>query len=222
MSGMASEQLEALIAAQKEIIAATWKLDARAAGSGPVVWWTSSAIATAQTELKTRAAERVPRAVAAGAMANPAAGRGVAVGAGVGAGRPSADPMARRSRHDAGDRSVGGATDRRRYHSRWPRCRGWCRPTPTCAAELAQQAGGRRWLDRQGRSLSAFFDQELQRQQETNYETPKKTETRPDRPERNRARHSGARAPAGRAEPARSGSSRSRRSPADGGDQAPA
>ena len=49
---------------------------------------------------------------------------------------------------------------------------------------LRQQAGGGQRLGRSGQDLSALFDKELQRQQQTNYETPPSAETVDKRPMR--------------------------------------
>ncbi len=61
MSGMASEQIETLVAAQKEIINATWNIERRAASGAGRSAGDITAIAAAQAELKrSRRADGVP------------------------------------------------------------------------------------------------------------------------------------------------------------------
>jgi len=61
MAGMAGEQIEALIAAQKEIINATWSIERRAASGAGRSADDIKAIADAQAELKSRAEQIVSR-----------------------------------------------------------------------------------------------------------------------------------------------------------------
>ena len=62
MSGMASEQIETLVAAQKEIINATWNIERRAASGAGRSAGDITAIAAAQAELKGRAEQMASRA----------------------------------------------------------------------------------------------------------------------------------------------------------------
>ena len=60
MSGMASEQIETLVAAQKEIINATWNIERRAASGAGRSASDVTAIAAAQAELRARAEQIAP------------------------------------------------------------------------------------------------------------------------------------------------------------------
>ena len=61
MSGMASEQIETLVAAQKEIINATWNIERRAASGAGRSAGDITAIAAAQADLKSRAEQMASR-----------------------------------------------------------------------------------------------------------------------------------------------------------------
>ncbi len=169
-------QLQELAEAQKEIIAATWKLDARArrardAGSAKDI----KAVAEAQTELKARAAESAGEVTAA--MADPRRRR-------VRPGQASApggdDPMAKAV--EAMGRAAG-ELDRLKTTDALPFEMAALEQLLKADSDVQkrqisrQQAGGN-GSNRQTPDLSTLFDQQLRKQQETNYETPNNTETR--------------------------------------------
>jgi hypothetical protein len=184
MSGMASEQIETLIAAQKEIINATWNIERRAASGAGRSNDDVSAIADAQSELRGRAEQmasrsprgrgviRFPQQLVPGRQANTA--------------RPQADPVgsAIAAMTRAIDRLEGQRTAEALPHE-MAALQGLLQAQAEVRRrEVAQQAGASMGgLGRQGQDLSALFDKELQRQQRTNYETRSQTETRADRQE---------------------------------------
>ncbi len=180
MQGGSGSGLQDLAEAQKEIIVATWKLDARArrarnARSDQDV----RAIAKAQGELKTRVEQ------AAGAFAgtpDPRRRRGGGPRPGMSA--SGEDPMAKAV--DAMGRAVG-ELDQLKTAGALPHEMEALNQLLKAEAEVRrrqvarqQQAGGGGGMNRQGPDLSSLFDQELRRRQETNYETPNSSETRED------------------------------------------
>ena len=169
-------QLQELAEAQKEIIAATWKLDARArrardAGSARDI----KAVAEAQTELKARAAESAGEVTAA--MADPRRRR---VRPGQAAAPGGDDPMARAV--DAMGRAAG-ELDKLKTTDALPFEMTALEQLLKADSDVQkrqisrQQAGGN-GSNRQTPDMSTLFDQQLRKQQETNYETPNNTETR--------------------------------------------
>jgi len=169
-------QLEDLAEAQKEIIAATWKLDARArrardAGSAKDI----KSVAEAQTELRARASEAAGDVSAA--MADPRRRR-------MRPGQASApggdDPMARAV--EAMGRAAG-ALDKLKTADALPFEMAALEQLLKADSDVQrrqvsrQQAGGN-GSNRQQPDISTLFDQQLRKQQETNYETPNDTETR--------------------------------------------
>ncbi len=169
-------QLQELAEAQKEIIAATWKLDARArrardAGSARDI----KAVAEAQTELKARAAEAAGEVTAA--MADPRRRR---VRPGQASAAGGDDPMARAV--EAMGRAAGELDNLLTSDAL---------PFEMTALEqllkadsdvkkrqISRQQAGGNGSNRQTPDMSTLFDQQLRKQQETNYETPNNTETR--------------------------------------------
>jgi len=167
--------LEGLAEAQKQIIVATWKLDARArrardAGSQRDI----KAVAKAQSELRTRAEQ-------ANGQVSRAAG----------------DPRRRRPGQSAppGDDPLGRAVeamgraanelDQFSTSSALPHEMEALNQLLKADAEIRrrqvtrqQQAGGGGGMNRAQADLSSLFDRELRRRQETNYETPNSTESR--------------------------------------------
>ena len=189
MSGMASEQIETLIAAQKEIINATWNIERRAASGAGRSSGDITAIATAQAELKTRAEEiasrggrgrgavRFPQQALPVRPVDGAQGRQAQ-------GRPSGDPVG--AAISAMTRAIGQLEEQRTGQAlphEMAALQGLLQAQAEVRRrEVAQQAGAAMGgLGRQGQDLSALFDKELQRQQRTNYETRSQAETRPDR-----------------------------------------
>lgn len=179
-AGGQSQGVQDLAAAQKEIVVATWKLDARGRRARTAQSATDvRAVATAQRALEQRAAKE-----AGGQLQGST---------------PSGDPRRRRGRATAnqvGDNPIGLAIEAMR------RAAGELERLQTAAAmphELEalnqllkaeadvrrrqvarQQSGGGGGGNRNTPDLSSLFDQELRKQQQTNYETPDSTETRQD------------------------------------------
>ncbi len=183
MAGMQGEQtgLEDLIAQQKDILAATWKLDARARrardarSEGDI-----KAVAAAQTAVKEKA-EELAGEMAAAALAQRRRGRGVQPGLSrAGAEDPltqavtamgqAVGELQRFSTANAlpfeetalGHLLKAQAEIRRRQ----------------VAMQQAQGGGGNG--NRQSLDLSTLFEQELRKRQQTNYETPATSESRPE------------------------------------------
>ena len=182
MSGMASEQLETLVAAQKEIINATWNIERRAASGAGRSAADVTAIAAAQAELRGRA-ERIASRTGRGRglirfpqqVPSPRQLRG-------GGGAP--DPVA--GAISAMTRAIGQLEDQRTGEAlphEMAALQGLLQAQAEIRRrEVALQAGASMGgLGRQGQDLSALFDKELQRQQRTNYETRSQTETRADK-----------------------------------------
>ncbi len=178
MAGMMGQQtdVDALVAAEKDIIAATWKLDARArktkdAKSAQDI----RAVAEAQASTKAKAEELAGQV--ARATADPRRRRGRQVGA-----VPSReDAMA------SAIEAMGKAADelnRLRTAESLPLEMDALNQLLKVAAEIRrlqvsrQQASGGGGGNRQTPDLSTLFDQELRKQQQTNYETPSSTESK--------------------------------------------
>jgi hypothetical protein len=181
-AGMASEQIDALIAAQKEIISATWNIERRATSGAGRSADDITAIASAQAEVKARAEQLSP---------GPVRGRSgfqlpQAQDSRSGQRRTvrSADPVssAISSMTRAIDQLQGQRTSDALPHE-MAALQGLLQAQAEIRRrEVMQQAGtGMSGSGRQGQDLSALFDKELQRQQRTNYETRSQIEERPDR-----------------------------------------
>lgn len=169
--GMSGQEtgLEQLIAQQKDIMAATWKLDSRARRGGPSVQSATDiqALAQAQSTLKEKTEE-----VAAQLSANMAAqrrrrGPGTLT-------RPGDDPLPRAA---VAMGRAAGELDRKRVAPALPHEEQALAELLKAAAEIRrrqvamQQAnGGGGNGNRQSPDLSTLFDQELRKQQQTNYE----------------------------------------------------
>jgi hypothetical protein len=176
-AGGAAAQLETLIAAQKEIINATWNLERRsAAGRSPE---DVQAVAQAQEELKAKAARM---AGASRRFRNPYAPqrqvpqppRGPSAGDGVGA---AVEAMTRAVEQLAGQRT------REALPHEMAALRGLLQAQAEVRRRQVQQAAngaGQGGTSRMGQDLSALFDRELQRQQRTNYESRSQIDERPD------------------------------------------
>jgi hypothetical protein len=184
MAGMASEQIETLIAAQKEIINATWNIERRASSGAGRSQSDITAIAAAQAELKTRAEQIAPAAGRGrGAIRFP---QQLILPQGQRGGRPAADPVG--AAISAMSRAIG-ELEVQKTSAALPHEMAALQGLVQAQAEVrrrevAQQAGASMGgMGRQGQDLSALFDKELQRQQRTNYETRSQAETRPDRPD---------------------------------------
>lgn len=178
--GMAQETgVDELAAMQKDIIAATWKLDARSrrardARSAQDI----RAVATAQTALRARAADAAAEVARA---ASPPRRRRLAL---PGLAPAGDNPMARAV--EAMGRAAG-ELNRLETAAALPHEEEALSHLLKAAAEIRrrqiqrQQAQGRGGNgNRQQPDLSTLFDQELRKKQQTNYETPETTEARND------------------------------------------
>ena len=175
--GASAAQLETLIAAQKEIINATWNLERRSAAGRSTE--DVQAVAQAQAELKAKAAQmaaasrrfRNPYAPQRQAMPPP---RRASDTEGVGA---AVEAMTRAVEQLAGQRT------REALPHEMAALRGLLQAQAEVRRRQVQQAtngaaqGG---TSRMGQDLSALFDRELQRQQRTNYESRSQIDERPD------------------------------------------
>jgi hypothetical protein len=178
-AGGQSQGVQDLAAAQKEIVVATWKLDARGvrartAQSADDV----RAVADAQRALEQRAAKEA--------------------GSQLQGSTPSGDPRRRRGRTTAtgvGDNPMGLAIDAMRRAAAALDKRQTSEALPhelealnqllraeadVKRRQVARQQGGGGGGNRSTPDLSSLFDQELRKQQQTNYETPASSETRQD------------------------------------------
>lgn len=183
-AGAQAQGVQDLAAAQKEIVVATWKLDSRGkranrAGSTADI----KAIADAQRALEQRAAKEAGSQMqAAGATGSPRRRRGRATIESV-----SDDPMglaieAMRRATAALDKLQTGAAMPHEMEALNQLLRAESEVRRRQVAR--QQGGGGGGGNRTTPDLSALFDQELRKQQQTNYETPASSETRQDaRPE---------------------------------------
>lgn len=171
-------QIDSLIAAQKEIISATWNIERRSQGGRSAE--DIAAIAKAQAELKERA-ERV-----AGGARPPRGGR-----------EPFPQQVRPQPQSSRGNEGIAGAIE---AMARAAEQLGQQRTREAITNEMAalngllqaqaevrrrqvtQQASGSGsgGGNRSGQDLSALFDKELQRQQRTNYEQRSQVEERPD------------------------------------------
>jgi hypothetical protein len=174
--GAAGHSLDDLIRAQKEIIVATWRLDRRArksrsAGSDTDV----KTVARAQGELKNRAL----------AMAGPT------VTAAAGAGRRDAGvPESASGGGDAMTNAIDAMGKAEQSLDGVNTSAALPHETRALSELLKAQASNQRWQMQQARGgaggdnsasnadLTTLFDQELQRQQRTNYETPRGSDQR--------------------------------------------
>jgi hypothetical protein len=177
-AGAAATQIDGLIAAQKEIINATWNLERRSAAGRSAA--DVKAVGEAQAELK----QRIERMALGGRRGGrgafppqqtaplPARGR-----------RDTADPVA------AAVVAMGRAVEQLEREStadalphEMAALQGLLRAQAEVRRrEVMQQSSagaGQGGTSRSDRDLSALFDRELQRQQRTNYETPQQSTER--------------------------------------------
>ncbi len=180
-AGGQSQGVQDLAAAQKELVVATWKIDsrgrrARAAGSASDI----QALADAQRALEQRAAKEAGAQLQASGAASGGSRRrrGPANLSTV-----SDDPLGLAI--EAMRRAVG-ELDKRQTGTALPHEMEALNQllraeTDVKRRQIArQQAGGGGNGNRDTPDLSALFDQELRKQQQTNYETPAGSETRQD------------------------------------------
>ena len=186
--GMADEQIDALISAQKEIINATWNIERRSSSGAGRSTTDIGALASAQAELKARAEQMSPGAGRGrGPLRSPQqiAPQGGALPGTLRSGRSGADPVG------SAITAMGRALDQlngQRTNEALPHEMAALQGLLQAQAEIRrrevmQQAnGGMSGSGRQGQDLSALFDKELQRQQRTNYESKASAEQTPQRP----------------------------------------
>jgi hypothetical protein len=179
MQSATGAQLESLIAAQKEIISATWNLERRAAAGRSAA--DIKDVAEAQAELKARAEQAAaasrqrrrfgqepmqqvrPAQPSAPASADP-------VTAAVAAMSRALQQLETQKTGDAIPHEMAALNALLQAQAEIRR------------REISQQqnSGGGGGGNRQSQDLSNLFDRELKRQQKTNYETKAEVETRPD------------------------------------------
>ena len=182
MSAATGNQIEGLIAAQKEIISATWNLERRS-GAGRSASDIKD-VAAAQAELKTRAEQ------AAGAnRQRRRIGGQPFLQIGLPPARPQSpagaeDPV--RTAVDAMNRALQ-ELQTQKTSSAIPHEMAALNALLQAQAEVRkrqvtqqQNTGGGGFGNRQSQDLSNLFDRELKRQQRTNYETKAQVETQPE------------------------------------------
>lgn len=186
-AGAQSQGVQDLAAAQKEIVVATWKLDSRGRRAKNGQSATDiRAIAEAQRALEQRAAKEAGSQLQPAGSGEPRRRRGPATLNGVGD-----DPMGRAIE---AMRRAAQELDRLQTAAAMPHELEALNQLLRAESEVRrrqvarQQGGGGGGQERNTPDLSALFDQELRKQQETNYETPASSERRQDeaRPEDDR------------------------------------
>ena len=181
-AGGQAQGVQDLAAAQKEIVVATWKLDSRGKRANRESSARDiAAIADAQRALEQRAAKEAGNQLQAAGDSgggSPRRRRGRATLNGV-----SEDPMGlaieamRRATAELDKRQ----TTRAMPHEMEALNQLLRAESEVQRRQIArQQAGGGGGGNRDTPDLSALFDQELRKQQQTNYETPASSETRED------------------------------------------
>ena len=177
-AGGQAEGVQDLAAAQKEIVVATWKLDARGRRASAQSVDDVKAIATAQRALEQRAAKEAGSQLQGPSGSDPRRRRGRATVSEV-----SADPIGL-----AIEAMRRAATELERLQTSAAMPHELEALNQLLKAETdvkrrqvtRQQGGGGGGGNRATPDLSALFDQELRKQQQTNYETPAASETRQD------------------------------------------
>ena len=172
--GMQGGGLEGLVEAQKEIVVATWKLDARARRARDARSQQDiKAIAKAQSDLRGRAEKAAGQTRPTFDARRRRGGQSAA---------PGNDPMARAV--EAMGRAVN-ELEKVDTASALPHEMEALNQLLKAEAEVRrrqvtrqQQAGGGGGMNRAEADLSNLFDQELRRRQQTNYESPNSTEER--------------------------------------------
>ena len=187
--GGESASLEELIAAQKDVITATWRLDRRARDAGGRSADDIHAVARAQGEVRRRAA---------GIAAQQQRSIDVRRRRGAGTTQPRAENAGDQPLLKAMDAMAGAQEqlDALKTSEALPHEMTALNELLRAQAEIRrrevqrQQANGTGGggSNRQTQDLSSLFDRELQRQQQTNYETPNSTETREQKRSGNDAR----------------------------------
>ena len=173
-------QLESLIAAQKEIISATWNIERRSAAGRSDE--DIKSVAAAQAELKTRVERALgggrgrrgrdfmPQRVALQQPPQPRPASGDPVASAVEAMARAVERLSAARTRDAITHEMAALNNLLQAQAEVRR-----------RQVMQQQASaGGRGSNRQTQDLSALFDKELQRQQRTNYEQRSQVETRED------------------------------------------
>jgi hypothetical protein len=180
--GGTNRSLDDLVAAQKEIIVATWKLDRRSqAASGAQSEKDIRAVARAESELKTRV-EQTSSSFRDSTMRDPRRSQPrPGTQSGQRPAQPEEDAMA--SAAIAMGRAVEALDRLRTGEALTPEMEALNHLLRAQAdvkrrEVMRQQAGGAGGQNRQAEDLSNLFDRELAREQQTNYETPTTTEQR--------------------------------------------
>jgi hypothetical protein len=169
--GGQNRSIDDLVAAQKEIIVATWKLDRRSemAGGEPAEA-DIRAVARAETELKTRV-EAASSGLRTGALRDPR--RGALPGATAAA--PPAEEDAMTAAALALGRAVAALDRLNTTEAMAPEMEALTQllraQGEAGERQVTQQAGGQGGGNRASQDLSGLFDRELQRRQQTTYET---------------------------------------------------
>jgi hypothetical protein len=183
-----NHQIDDLVAAQKEIIVSTWKLDRRAQSAGAKSEQDIKAVAAAQSELKTRVQE-VASAFRTSTMRDPRrrspqGGRGGGPSSLPGTLIPEEDAMtAAASAMGKAATSLSGLRTGEALPFEMEALNHLLRAQAEVKKRQVQrqQAGRGAGGNRSDVDVSALFDRELARQQQTNYETPSNMErTAPD------------------------------------------
>jgi hypothetical protein len=181
MTGTGGDQIDALIAAQKEIISATWNIERRASAGAGRSGSDVTAIAAAQSELKARVEQmtnaarsgrplqRLPQQALPSRQARGARAGGDPVGSAISAMGRAVDRLQGQRPADALAHEMAALQALLQAQAEIRR------------HEVGQSGASSGGMGRQGQDLSALFDKELQRQQRTNYETQSRVEQAPDR-----------------------------------------
>jgi hypothetical protein len=183
--GAGSAQIESLIAAQKEIINATWNVERRADAGRSAR--DVEDIAQAQAELKARVEQMtsrrrrgrfdMPQQVAPSPQRPPRQGAGDPVAGAIQA-------MSRALQQLQGQRTKEALPHEMAALQGLLQAQAEIRRREVMQQQANGASGG---SGRQSEDLSALFDKELQRQQRTNYETRSQLEERPDQTDRHSA-----------------------------------
>jgi hypothetical protein len=184
--GSGDRSLDDLAEAQKEIIVATWKLDARSRNARGQSQGDIRTVARAQAELQKRAQGAMGQLNRAGAdprrrrSARPAGPQPGAEPS------PTDDPMSKAVaamgkavEELEGLKTAGALPHEMNALNELLRAQAEVRKRQVQRQQNAM--GGGRGSNRQQQDLSSLFDRELARQQSTNYETPNSSETREEK-----------------------------------------
>lgn len=174
--------IDSLVEAQKQIIASTWNIERRSAAGRSAE--DVKTVAEAQSALKIRAEQMSPRGVRRpGRLLAPQRTTGAPqAGAGPDPIVAAVQAMAKAVQH------LETARTREALPHEMAALNGLLQAQAEVRRrEVARQQanGSGNGVNRSGQDLSALFDKELQRQQQTNYETQPVVETREDRPDSN-------------------------------------